>query len=386
MSRFLCWVTLPPPHAGPEVASEMLFAELRKVLPDIHVENATLRTTNVAKGRLDLAGIMAFARGYGRFLRGIFVSRCRVVYLILSANPVAFMRDAVLIWTAVVLGKRVVVHLRGGNYDNFYRSSGPRLQWMVRRTWGMAARAIVQGERLRTLLARAAPRVPVEVLPNGLPDDGIRAKDRYPHDGPVTLVFLGHLIFTKGFNDLLQVYRRLKARYPQLRWRFAGERPHRSTMIAQFLEGERREYFLKNVDAIEREAHAFIDQAKDLDAEHLGIVSGDAKWQALTSADVFVLPSYMEGFSFAMLEAMFAGLPVVTTAVGAAPDVIVEGRNGFLLQPGDQPALESALERLIVDPDLRERMGRANAVEARERYSLSVVARRFAGILTDVDR
>ena len=93
------------------------------------------------------------------------------------------------------------------------------------------------------------------------------------------------------------------------------------------------------------------------------------------AADVVVLPSYAEGMSNTLLEAMACGLAVVATRVGAAPTMIRDGVDGLLLAPGDRPGLGAALSRLVRDPVLRKQIGEAAASTVRDRYSIeSVVA------------
>ncbi|MEX2454894.1 MAG: glycosyltransferase family 4 protein, partial [Rhodospirillaceae bacterium] len=75
--------------------------------------------------------------------------------------------------------------------------------------------------------------------------------------------------------------------------------------------------------------------------------------------DVFVLPSDTEPWGLVTNEAMNAGRPVIaTTEVGAARDLVADGDNGFVVQPGDIDALSGALLKLFSDPELRARMGR----------------------------
>ena len=95
----------------------------------------------------------------------------------------------------------------------------------------------------------------------------------------------------------------------------------------------------------------------------------------LNAMDIFVLPSYSEGLSLALLEAMAAGLPVIATAVGGLPEVVTDGDNGLLIPPRDAAALAGALERLLADPALAQRLG-ANAREhVREHFSLDRLGR-----------
>jgi glycosyltransferase involved in cell wall biosynthesis len=85
--------------------------------------------------------------------------------------------------------------------------------------------------------------------------------------------------------------------------------------------------------------------------------------QLLAACDVFCLPSLYEGSSLAVLEAMAAGIPIVSSAIGGTEELIEDGRSGLLVPPGDAPALAAALRRLLEDPRLREQL----AEQARER-------------------
>jgi glycosyltransferase involved in cell wall biosynthesis len=81
--------------------------------------------------------------------------------------------------------------------------------------------------------------------------------------------------------------------------------------------------------------------------------------QLLSTAHLFVLSSDSEGLPISVLEAMAAGLPVVASAVGGVPELVVHGETGLLVPPRDTRALADALDRLLVDADLRRRFGAA---------------------------
>jgi len=90
----------------------------------------------------------------------------------------------------------------------------------------------------------------------------------------------------------------------------------------------------------------------------------------LSAMDILVLPSHTEGFGLALVEAMAAGLPVIATSVGALPEVVTEGENGLLIPPRDAGALAGALERLLSDPALAQRLGANARTHVREHFSL----------------
>jgi glycosyltransferase involved in cell wall biosynthesis len=80
-------------------------------------------------------------------------------------------------------------------------------------------------------------------------------------------------------------------------------------------------------------------------------------WPLLAAADIFALPSLWEGMPNALLEALAAGRPAVATAVGAVPEMVVDGREALVVPPGDTGALARALAELAASPARRREMG-----------------------------
>ena len=93
--------------------------------------------------------------------------------------------------------------------------------------------------------------------------------------------------------------------------------------------------------------------------------------EILAACDVFVLPSLWEGLPNVVLEAMALGLAVVATRVGGVPEIVIDGETGLLVPPGEPETLAEALVRLLRDPDLRSRMGRAGRRRVEQRFSAS---------------
>ncbi len=120
---------------------------------------------------------------------------------------------------------------------------------------------------------------------------------------------------------------------------------------------------------------------------HRGVQNNSDELIALArSADIFVLPTLADCFSIASVEAMAAGLPVVTTNVGGISDIVERGRNGFLIEPGDRLALAQALHVLVHDAGLRRRMGNAGRARAEAHFSARLnTARIVREIQTAID-
>ena len=99
----------------------------------------------------------------------------------------------------------------------------------------------------------------------------------------------------------------------------------------------------------------------------------------MAAADVFVLPSLSEGFPLTILEAMAAGLPIVTTRVRGLPEIIEEGGNGFLVEPRNHQQIAERLLSLFSNDKLAEAMGQSNRDKARG-YSWQSIVERLEGL------
>ena len=116
----------------------------------------------------------------------------------------------------------------------------------------------------------------------------------------------------------------------------------------------------------------------------LGYTPPDDAPAVYRSADVFVSPTYSEGFSNTVLEAMASGLPVVSTNSVGVVDCLRSEDNGLLHEPGDVPGLRKALERLLGDEPLRTRLAATALEEVRRLYSWPVLARSISAVYEEL--
>jgi glycosyltransferase involved in cell wall biosynthesis len=108
----------------------------------------------------------------------------------------------------------------------------------------------------------------------------------------------------------------------------------------------------------------------------LGAVPHAEVERLLERASVVVAPCEREGFGLAAAEALAFGRPVVAAAGGALLELVTDGETGLLVPPRDAPALREAVQRLLEDPELRERLGREARTRARERFGWDAVIER----------
>lgn len=188
----------------------------------------------------------------------------------------------------------------------------------------------------------------IVVIPNGV--DTARFKPARLQPGvPKRIVYAGSLTATKGVDVLIDAFFMLKREQTDLVLDIFGSGPLHDSLrdkaVSLGLAGD--VIFHGSVPDIERR---------------------------LSSACIFVQPSLVEGMSNVILEAMAAGLPVVATTTGAAPEIIQDGVNGLLVNPGSVDQMYAAVARLLSDEALAERIGRKARASIEASYSIETVA------------
>jgi glycosyltransferase involved in cell wall biosynthesis len=380
MYRILFIAPTPPLYTGPEIATKQLLeSNLAERFKIIHVRS-NVRSNNRDRGKIGIIVVLRFFIVCWRILWKTFVLRPHLVYCAIGSNKSGFLRDVCEICLARLTGKKVVAHYRGGNFDNFYKFSSNRMRRFIRFGLRRMDMIIVEGHRLKRMLEGLYEAERVRVLHNGMIPTRVKRESSLDRDGePVTILFMGGVSFAKGFYDLILAYKQILEKHPDVRLNFTGEiirLEDERNILPEYFSGELRKRFLNSTDAI----IDFVKEAKSHNANYLGFVEEASKKKLLEGADIFVLPSYSEGFSIATLEALAYGLPVVTTNVGALPEIITDGENGFIVEPGDHQALSKRITELIEDQNLRREMSLRNVEKSTREFSIE----RIAGNLGDI--
>lgn len=356
---------------------------------------APLRVAMIGPVPRIYGGISAVA---GAILDSELPSRCQLTYLAEGTRrgPLAKLAGALaaLLRLSALLARRQVdlLHLHVGDGSSFYRHMGYLalgrlagapvvLHWHVpgagdgqdaglasgvqrrlaRWAIGRAARVLVLSPAWAATLTALAGQPEagrrMVVLPNPVDCDHIRPPEDSTRRADVVL-FLGDFSPRKGVRDLLAAAPAVAQQRPAVRFVIAGGQPPADVAAQAAPLGD---------------AVCFP-----------GFVRGAEKLRWLQEASLLALPSYAEGLPVALLEAMAAGLPVITTPVGGVGDFFVHQVNGLLVSPGDLPALASAIVHLLNDDPLRRAMGEHNRQQALEQFATPQYARRLLAVYEEV--
>ena len=197
----------------------------------------------------------------------------------------------------------------------------------------------------------------IEVLYNPCPDVcGIDVSAKREK----SILFAATLYKEKGYLDLIEAFGKIAKNNPEWKLLLAGN-------------GSQEE----GVSLAEK--YNVANRVK-----FLGWVKGDDKDNVFRTSSLFCLPSYAEGFPMAVLDAWAYGLPVVTTPVGGIPDIVVDGENGLLFNPGDVDALAAKLELLIKNADLRKRLSEEAKKLADTTFNAATIAKQLAVIYESI--
>jgi glycosyltransferase involved in cell wall biosynthesis len=273
-----------------------------------------------------------------------------VILHVHAASDASFWRKSIFMSFGMLAGCPFIFHLHGGRFVRFYEAEcGPLGRGLIRFFLDRAACIIVLSESWRDWAQSVSSNPRVVCIPNPV----LEAPARTLPAGGNTVLFLGLLCREKGIFDLLEAVAALRPSLPELRLVCAGD---------------------GDVGAVAEHARRLgISEAVTLP----GWVSGAEKEAWMQRASVFVLPSYAEGMPMSLLEAMAAGIPTVSTAVGSVPEVVTDGVDGFLIAPGDTAALQKVLGLLLRDAALRAGVAAAARETVRLRFGADMVLARL---------
>jgi glycosyltransferase involved in cell wall biosynthesis len=257
---------------------------------------------------------------------------------------------------------------------------GVELTWMERQFPFLAPllRRIVRGSDAVTAISSytagrlesQVPGVRPAIIPFGAAVDAPAHPPPYEWDGtrPFELLFVGRLVERKGVHLLLDALATLP--------------PERRVVLNVVGDGPDRAKLQARADRLGLGGRAVFH----------GFVPKEELQRRLESCDAFVLPAVVdakgdtEGLGVVLIEAMSYARPVIASAAGGIVDIVEDGRNGFLVPPGDAAALAGAVARMMEDPARARALGLRGREDAAARFSWDAIADRLAEIYRGVVR
>jgi glycosyltransferase involved in cell wall biosynthesis len=287
-------------------------------------------------------------------------SRFDLLVVTTAHDWVAVLRDIPLLMATWRRRPPTVLQFHGSQPDTILSGSRPVFGLLSRLLIRMADGVMVLSSEERDQWQTICPtgRFFVVTNPFELPESAPPRPVRGPSAGgePPVVLFVGRLIREKGVFELLEAV--------------AGLLPETPLRLMMVGSGSTEDELRRTIESLGLQHRVTL----------AGYLEGERLQAAYRDADLFVLPSWSEGFPTVVSEAMAAGLPIVTTRLRGTADHLEEGINALFVPRRDPRALAAAMRRLLLDPELRAAMAQANRQKVRG-FAPSSVARHYLEVL-----
>ena len=359
--------------SGQEAVTRMILDSPLVIHWDISHVDAWTSRGNAERGWPSWGSLRRFTKLLWTVRQAAREVKPQVAWIPMGSNRAGFLKFALLAQSAQRKGHgvRIIGKYGGDAFREFYIAQGGPVRDLIRNVLGRCAAVLVEADCLTHQFAGLLPSDRVRFAHLGL-DPGPAP---LPHRSRPArnILFLGHITRAKGAVDLLAAMPAVTKAIPGARLVLLGEHLRRERNVVQVHD---------------RDAGWRAVKARPANVEAPGILTGPAKRHALAEADVFCLPSASEGFPVSVLEAMAAGLPLVTTTAGALKEILKPDIHTKFVPFGNPAVLARTLIELLHHDARFQRvtMGRAVREEVETKYTLETFATGVQYALRDVIR
>lgn len=294
-------------------------------------------------------GGVQLMRDVVRLLTTIVRQKFDAIHLTTSGH-LSVVRDVAVAAVAAIFDRTLIYHIRFGRIPEIAKRNSLEwrlLHWVMRR----AKRVVVIDQATLNAVQCFAPKVDAILIPNCVNVDELPKKCKSVSDSR-TVLFVGWVTPAKGVGELIEA------------WKVATPVGWKLDIVGPGSFDYRQ---------------ALIEKHEPENVEFVGELEHAEAMERMAKCDVFVLPSYTEGFPNVIAEAMALGRPIIATDVGAIPEMLQEGA-GVLVKSRDAAQLAEAIRDVTESAELREELGRLASRRAKECYAIDAVFERYMQI------
>jgi glycosyltransferase involved in cell wall biosynthesis len=290
-------------------------------------------------------------------LKEIILFRPDACYLAVTVNSsFAFYRDVIFVAMLRLFGVKRIFHLHHqGAKDKQHSSIGNALSRFLFHD----AEVIILSKNLYNDIEAYVPENRTHVIPNGIEFPNIKDSTNLFKEQS-DILFLSNLLEAKGVYVLLEACQLLKRTTPQFNCVLIGGKGDISPEALQ-----------AKIQALQLENQV----------RYVGVKYGEEKYRYLTAAGMFVLPTLKEAFPLVLIEAIQFGLPVISTNEGGITDIVIDGKNGFIVPKGDATALAEKMAMLLKNEEIRTTMGACGRQLYQEKFTLEKFESNLSAVL-----
>ena len=273
--------------------------------------------------------IWLFAFGYMRIAMRLMLDRKVQILHLHCAADASFWRKTQLVRLGKFFKRKVILHIHSSRFKDYYAEASPKKKkWIIETLCYVDVVIVLSNSWKEWFVGIGVPSDKLIVLHN-ITSYPTLVSSAKVDDGKIHLLFMGEIGPRKGVFDVIRA--------------IANHKAELSGKVIFRIGGNRNEDVLKKMIA-----DANLQDIVNFE----GWVGGTKKVELLNWANLFILPSFNEGLPISILEAMSYKLPIITSAVGGIPEVVVNDENGTIVTPGNEEEIYTAIKKYVDNPQL----------------------------------
>jgi glycosyltransferase involved in cell wall biosynthesis len=362
--RILIVGPVPPPYGGIAISiKNLLNSNLSLYFKMKQLSNSPNRPVKYS-GKIDILNINSYFQLILNYIKEVIKFKPNIIQ-IESSSGISFLKNSTLVLLKFISNAKIIlsIHGSGSRFLHFYDGVPLLLKNYIKYVLLKCdAIRLLSNKWMQPFIMKFKLNYKnIFSIPNGIETSFInRKQNKLDFGNNIIILYLGWIGKKKGTFDLLTVTEILKEKAYNFKILLVG--PEMKEGNRKLINDTIRNKGLKNNIKLFKE------------------VKYDKVYLFYNSADIFILPSYTEGFPLCILEAMASGLPIVSTNVGAIPEVVEEGKNGFLFEPGDIDTIISKIEFLINNKNLRDEIRHNNIEKVKNEFSVDRQVNKFKNL------
>lgn len=269
--------------------------------------------------------VYRFIFSIAAFLRFLFIYNQYNIFHIHMASYGSTFRKGYYIRFLKKRNKKIILHVHGAEYLVFFEKLGEKKKSIVKNIWNNCDIVIVLSEEWKTQFEQLFNHKNIIIINNGIDTEQYKNGKCNIENFRNNFLFLGRLGKRKGTYDIISAVERVVNKYPDIVVYMAGD---------------------GDIDEVKS---LILQKNLNRHIKVVGWINFEQKIDLFKKNATILLPSYNEGLPMALLEGMAAGKAIITTNVGGIPELVINGDNGLVLEPGDIDALCKAMCRIMED-------------------------------------